>query len=45
MTPAPAAFADDPFHRQFREFVEDVHGVDLANDPPPDVSLISDTRF
>jgi hypothetical protein len=28
-----------------REFVEDVHGVDLANDPPPDVRLISDTRF
>jgi hypothetical protein len=25
--------------------VKDVHGVDLAKDPPPDVSLISDTRF
>ena len=27
------------------KFVKDVHGVDLANDPPPDVRLISDTRF
>jgi hypothetical protein len=40
-----SATSDDPFHRQFREFVKDVHGVDLANDPPPDVHLISDTRF
>jgi hypothetical protein len=24
---------------------EDVHGVDLQNDPPPDVALISDVRF
>jgi len=40
-----AATSDEPFHRQFREFVNDVHGVDLANDPPPDVRLISDTSF
>jgi hypothetical protein len=40
-----SATSDDPFHRQFREFVKDVHGVDLANDPPPDLHLISDTRF
>ncbi len=40
-----AATSDEPFHRQFREFVKDVHGVDLANDPPPDVRLISDTSF
>jgi hypothetical protein len=40
-----SATSDDPFHRRFREFVQDVHGVDLANDPPPDVRLISDTRF
>jgi hypothetical protein len=40
-----SATSDEPFHRQFREFVKDVHGVDLANDPPPDVRLISETRF
>jgi predicted P-loop ATPase len=40
-----SASSDDPFHRQFREFVKDVHGLDLANDPPPDVQLISDTSF
>jgi hypothetical protein len=39
------ATSDEPFAQQFREFVKDVHGVDLAKDPPPDVSLISDTRF
>ncbi|MGZ8603613.1 MAG: hypothetical protein ACXWXQ_10835 [Actinomycetota bacterium] len=39
------ATSDEPFDRQFREFVQDVHGVDLANDPPPDVRLVSDTRF
>ena len=40
-----SATSDDPFHQQFREFVKDVHGVDLANDPPPDISLITDTQF
>jgi hypothetical protein len=40
-----SATSDDPFHQQFREFVKDVHGVDLANDPPPDISLIADTQF
>ena len=39
------ATSDQPFDRQFREFVKDVHGVDLAKDPPPDVRLVSDTRF
>lgn len=37
--------SDDPFDSQFREFVKDVHGVDLTNDPPPDVTLIVDERF
>ena len=36
---------EDPFDRQFREFVKDVHGVDLASDPLPDVTPITDTRF
>jgi hypothetical protein len=39
------ATSDEPIDRQFREFVKEVHGVDLANDPPPDVRLIADTRF
>jgi hypothetical protein len=39
------ATSNEPFDRRFREFVQDVHGVDLANDPPPDVRLVSDTRF
>lgn len=37
--------SDHPFDQNFREFVRDVHGVDLQNDPPPDVALISDVRF
>jgi len=36
---------EDPFDRQFREFVKDVHGVDLASDPLPDVTPITDTKF
>jgi hypothetical protein len=37
--------SDDPFDQTFREFVRDVHGVDLEKDPPPDVALISDVHF
>jgi hypothetical protein len=37
--------SDDPFDRQFREFVRDVHGIDLQKDPPPEVALLSDNRF
>jgi hypothetical protein len=39
------AASDEPFAVQFREFVKDVHGVDLAKDPPPDVELLIDARF
>jgi hypothetical protein len=39
------ATSDALFDRRFRDFIKDVHGIDLAKDPPPDVSLISDTRF
>ena len=35
----------DPFSTQFRQFVKEVHGVDLAADPPPDVTPIVDIRF
>jgi hypothetical protein len=37
--------SDDPFDRQFRDFVADVHGIDLQKDPPPDVALIVDNHF
>ena len=39
------ATSDAPIDRQFREMVMDVHGFDLASDPPPDVRPISDVRF
>lgn len=35
----------DPFKSQLRQFVKDVHGVDLAGDPPPDVTPIVDNTF
>jgi hypothetical protein len=37
--------SDDPFNAQFREFVKDVHGVDLATDGAPDITPIIDNRF
>ena len=34
------ATSDEPFDRWFREYVEDVHGVDLAEGfPPPEMIL------
>jgi len=36
---------DDPFNRQFREFVKDVHGVDLAAGGAPDITPIVDNSF
>ncbi len=39
------ASSDEPFAVQFREFVKNVHNVDLAKDPPPDVKLLIDARF
>ena len=39
------ATSDDPFAQRFRELVKEVHGVDLASDPPPSVELISDVSF
>jgi hypothetical protein len=39
-----AATSQEPFDQQFRDSVKDVHGVDLANDPPPDVTPIIDWR-
>jgi hypothetical protein len=40
-----SAVSQEPFDQRFREFVRDVHGVDLANDPPPQVSAVIDSRF
>ena len=39
------ASSDDAFSRSFRAQVKEVHGVDLASDPPPSVELISDVSF
>ena len=39
-----AATSQEPFDRRFRDWVKDVHGVDLANDPPPDVVPLIDWR-
>jgi hypothetical protein len=36
---------DDPFSQQFRDFVKDVHGVDLAAGGAPDVTPIVDNSF
>ena len=37
--------SDDPFSRRFREFLREVHGVDITSDPLPDVAMLLDTRF
>ena len=39
------ATSDDPFAQRFRALVKEVHGVDLASDPPPTIELISDVSF
>jgi hypothetical protein len=38
------ATSSDPFAERFRESVKDVHGVDLANDPPPEVVEVIDWK-
>ena len=37
--------SDDPKAKAFREEVKEVHGVDMATEPPPKVELIADIRF
>jgi hypothetical protein len=39
------ATSDEPFDKRFRAFLEDVHGVDIATSPPPDVRPVIDCRF
>lgn len=41
---AAAGTSPDEFAREFRRSVGDVHGVDLATAPPPDVVPIFDWR-
>jgi hypothetical protein len=39
------ATSEDPFTGRFRGFLKEVHGVDIATDPLPDVTMLSDTHF
>jgi hypothetical protein len=39
------ATSEDPFTKQFRDFLKEVHGVDIGTDPLPHVTMLSDTRF
>lgn len=39
-----SAVSQEPFDQRFREIVREVHGVDLANDPPPQVRPVIDWR-
>jgi len=39
------ATSEDPFTGQFRDFLKDVHGVDIGAGPLPEVTMLSDTRF
>jgi hypothetical protein len=37
--------SEDPFTGRFRDFLKEVHGVDVATDPLPKVAMLSDARF
>ncbi len=39
------ATSDDPFDQRFRQFLQDVHGLNVATDPPPNVRQVIDHRF
>jgi hypothetical protein len=39
------ASSDEPFDRQFRDFLRDVHGMDVVNDPPLEIRPVIDHRF
>ena len=39
------ATSEDTFAAEFRHFLRDVHGVDIATDPLPEVTMLSDVRF
>ncbi len=44
---AMGAFAtsQEPFFQNFRDAIRDLHGVDLAVDPPPKVQPVIDSSF
>jgi len=39
------AVSDDPFNKWFRDRVQDVHGIDLTSDSPPQAQQIHDAAF
>jgi hypothetical protein len=39
-----AATSQEPFDQRFRELVKEVHGIDLASDPPPEIVPVIDWR-
>ena len=39
------ASSDDPFNQWFRERVQDVHGIDLQSQSPPQSQQIHDHNF
>lgn len=46
----PAAMAriadsDTPFDVAFRDFIQDIHGFNPADEPPPQARIISDQKF
>lgn len=38
------ATSQEPFDQQFPDSVKEIHGVDLANDPPAEVTEVIDWR-
>jgi hypothetical protein len=36
--------SDDPFDRWFRETIKEVHGIDIATDPPPQSQQLFDIQ-
>ncbi len=39
------ASSDDPFDQWFRGSIKEVHGIDIASDPPPQSEQIFDVRL
>ena len=38
------ASSDDPFDEWFRQQIKEVHGIDIASDPPPQSEQLLDAR-
>ena len=39
------ASSDDPFDQWFRESIKEVHGIDIASDPPPQSKQLFDAQL